>query len=467
MSPNDTFDLAAIGSGPGGYVAAIRAGQLGRKVCIIEKENIGGVCLNWGCIPSKALLESAHLHQQILHAGEYGLDVESVSFDYARAVQRSRKVVETLTNGVRMLLRKNKVRIFEGRATIPSAGTVQIDPGTGKTERIRADRILVATGARARSIPGMTIDGERVMTSRQAIVLDRVPESIVIIGAGAIGMEFAYVYWSFGSRVTVVEMMPHVLPVEDEDSSRLVRRIYEERGVKILTETRVEGIDTPKKKGVAVRVKTPKGEETIEAERALVAVGVEANVEGVFGPALKPELFKGFLKVDANYRTSVPGIYAIGDVIGPPWLAHVASHEGIIAVERMFAGSRQVLDVTTVPGCTYCQPQVASVGLTEKQAKEAGHEIRVGRFPYRASGRALAGGEPEGFVKLIFGAKYGELLGAHIVGAEATELIAELGLARSMEATEAEILETIHAHPTLSEMVGEAALAAFGRAIHI
>lgn len=466
ITEQSAFDLAVIGAGPGGYVAAIRAAQLGKKVCIVEKENVGGVCLNWGCIPSKALLGSAHLYQEILHAADHGIATGKVSADYAKAVGRSRKVVAQLTSGVRGLLKKNGVTLHEGTASIPTPGQVEVAAPKGPARKIRAERILVATGARARALPGAAFDGDRIMSSREAIVLDKVPRSIVIIGAGAIGVEFADIFRSFGAEVTLVEMLPAILPVEDGEVSAALRKIYEKRGVKILTETRVEGIDTGAQ-GVAVRVKTGEKNSSLDAERALVAIGVQANLEGLFGPAVKPEIVKGNLEVDASYQSTVPGIYGIGDVIGPPWLAHVASHEGILAVEHMFAGSRQTLDLTTVPGCTYCRPQVASVGLTEQKAREQGLEIRVGRFPYRASGRALAGGETEGFIKLVFDARYGELLGAHILGAEATELIAELGLARAAELTEAEILETIHAHPTLAEMVGEATMAAYGRAIHI
>jgi dihydrolipoamide dehydrogenase len=459
------YDVAVIGAGPGGYVAAIRAAQLGLKTAIVERDRVGGICLNWGCIPTKALLRSAELFGLFQRAREFGLTVEGLKPDFQAVVKRSRQVADRLARGVEFLLRKNKVQLFPGSARIVGRGKLAVESATG-VEELSAKHIIVATGARPRALPDVQFDGKQILTSKEAMTLESPPKSIVIVGAGPIGVEFAYFFRIFGSEVTLLEMMPQILPLEDAECAEVVAKSFRKSGIQVVTGARVVSVEkTPS--GLGVMVEREGQQLSYEGEVALVAVGVQANVEGMGLEELGVELEGGFIKVDAFGRTNVDGIYAIGDVIGPPLLAHVASHEGIVCVEAIAGRNPQPLDYSNVPSCTYCQPQIASIGLTEEKAKSLGHEVRVGRFPFRANGKSLALGETEGFVKLIFDQKHGELLGAHIVGPEATELVAELAVAKTLEGTFEEIASTIHAHPTLSEAVMEAALDADGRAIHI
>jgi len=459
------YDVAVIGAGPGGYVAAIRAAQLGLKTAIVERDRVGGICLNWGCIPTKALLRSAELFGLFQRAREFGLTVEGLKPDFQAVVKRSRQVADRLARGVEFLLRKNKVQLFPGSARIVGRGKLAVESATG-VEELSAKHIIVATGARPRALPDVQFDGKQILTSKEAMTLESPPKSIVIVGAGPIGVEFAYFFRIFGSEVTLLEMMPQILPLEDAECAEVVAKSFRKSGIQVVTGARVVSVEkTPS--GLGVMVEREGQHLSYEGEVALVAVGVQANVEGMGLEELGVELERGFIKVDAFGRTNVDGIYAIGDVIGPPLLAHVASHEGIVCVEAIAGRNPQPLDYSNVPSCTYCQPQIASIGLTEEKAKSLGHEVRVGRFPFRANGKSLALGETEGFVKLIFDQKHGELLGAHIVGPEATELVAELAVAKTLEGTFEEIASTIHAHPTLSEAVMEAALDADGRAIHI
>jgi dihydrolipoamide dehydrogenase len=460
------YDLIVVGGGPAGYVGAIRAAQLGKKVACVEQERAGGTCLNWGCIPTKALLKSAELFSTIQHAEDFGISVKGASFDFAKIVQRSRGVSDTMAKGIEFLFKSKKVDYVRGKAKITKDKKVVVSDADGKEQTLTAKNILISTGATARMIPGLKADGKVVLTSREALVLEKQPKSIAIIGAGAIGVEFAYFFNSFGTKVTLIEMLPQILPVEDQEVAALLEKSFTKSGIEVLISTKVDKTEVGKS-SVKLTV-SGKESKTIEAEVLLVAIGLVPNLDGLQGEGLKLELdAKGWLKTDARYQTNVSGIYAAGDIIGPPLLAHVASHEAIEAVEGIFVKGKTPHKVTNFPGCTYCQPQVASTGLTEKAAKEKGLKFRVGKFPYRASGRAVAAGEPEGFVKLIIGEPHGEILGAHIVGAEATELIGELGIAITLEATVDEILSTIHAHPTLTEMIVEATAASKGEAIHI
>jgi len=465
MSQN-TFDVVVIGGGPGGYTAAIRATQLGFKTGIVEKDRLGGICLNWGCIPTKALLKNAELLHQFRRAGEWGISYDNLRIDFTKMIGRSRVVSDKISKGVEFLMKKNRIEHVSGHARLTGKGTIQIDGGPGGSRTIRATHIILATGARPRSVPGITIDRKKVITSTEAMSLSAQPESIVIVGAGAIGVEFAYFYNAIGTRVTMVEMLPTILPVEDREITRLMQTSLKKQGIVIHTGTRVESVkDGPG--GVTVTMTTPEGQQSVDGTVALMAVGVQGNVEnlGLEDQGVKVE--RGHIKVDEHYRVTAPGIYAIGDVIGPPWLAHVASAEGIHCVEAIAGKNPEVIDYLSIPGCTYCQPQVASVGLTEEQAREQGYELKLGKFPFKPLGKAVAIGETEGLVKLIFDAKYGELLGAHIMGSEATEMIAELAIAKRLESTGKEIFGTVHAHPTLSEAVMEAAAAAYGEAINI
>jgi dihydrolipoamide dehydrogenase len=458
------YDLIVIGGGPAGYVGAIRAAQLGKKVVCVELERAGGTCLNWGCIPTKALLKSAELMQLVGHLGDYGLTLEGkVGFDFAKVMQRSRGVSDQMAKGVEYLFKSKKVDYVVGKAQVQADKKVVVTGADGKTQTLTGKAILIATGAKARQFPGVKVDGDKVLTSREALAVKSLPKSIIILGAGAIGCEFAYFFNAFGAKVTIVEMLPQILPVEDAEVSELLKRSFAKQGIEILVDTKVEKTEVGAK-GVKLTVT---GGKTLEADHLLVAIGVEANLDGVLAPGLKLELDRGYVKTNDRYESSVKGIYAAGDIIGPPWLAHVASHEAIEAVEGLFVPGKKPHKVTIFPGCTYCQPQVASIGVTEKKAKEQGLKFKVAKFPYRASGKAVAAGDPEGFVKLILAEKHGEILGAHIIGADATELIAELGLAINLEATTDELIATIHAHPTLSEMLHEAALAGEGRAIHV
>jgi dihydrolipoamide dehydrogenase len=458
-----SYDLIVVGGGPAGYVAAIRAAQLGKKVACVEKERAGGTCLNWGCIPTKSLLRNAELYSLLTrHAGEFGLSFDNLKFDWPKVISRSRDVSDKNAAGIEFLFKKNKVDYIRAEATLDKVGAVNVKYADGKTETLTAPRTMVATGVTTRPLPGLPFNGKTVIGSREAMVLQPQPRSIIIIGAGAIGIEFAYFFNSFGTKVTVVEMMPNILPVEDTEVSQTLEKALSKQGIKLLTNTKTTGTEVTDT-GVKVTVEG-KTSETLEADVCLVAIGVQPLLPG---GKLKLDLTeRGYIKTDDTYQTSSAGIYAAGDIIGPPWLAHVASYEAVQAVNGMF-GAGKPKKVTTFPGCTYCQPQVASVGLTERAAKEKGLKYKVGKFPYMASGKARAVGETDGFVKLIIGEEHGEILGAHIIGAEATELIAELGLAITLEATTDEIDATIHAHPTLSEMVHEASEQAYGHAIHI
>ncbi|HEY5229252.1 MAG TPA: dihydrolipoyl dehydrogenase [Opitutaceae bacterium] len=465
MADTTEYDLIVIGGGPAGYAGAIRAGQLGKKVACIELERAGGTCLNWGCIPTKALLKSAELYQKMKKAEVYGLSTTGVGFDFAKVIERSRSVAGQMAKGVEFLLRKNKVDYFVGAGQVNAPGMVSITQGEHKGKFFKAKNILVATGCKMRRIPGLEFDGVKVMTSREALASKELPKSVIIVGAGAIGVEFAYFYNAFGSKVTIVEMLPQILPVEDEEVSKTLHRAFEKQGITVHVGTKCENFKVGKS---SVKVDLVAGETrtTVEADLVLSAIGVVANLEGALAPALKPELEKNYLKVGDDYQTTIPGIYGAGDIIGPPWLAHVATYEAVNAVNGMF-GHGKAKRVKNFPGCTYCQPQVASTGLTEKAARAKGLDIKIGKFPFTASGKAVASAETEGFVKVVTDAKTGEIYGAHIIGSEATELIAEYGLAMELEASVEEIHQTIHAHPTLSEAVMEAAAASIGEAIHI
>jgi dihydrolipoamide dehydrogenase len=463
------YDLIVIGGGPAGYVGAIRAAQLGKKVVCVEMERAGGTCLNWGCIPTKALLKSAELKQLLGHVGDFGLSISGeVGFDFAKVMQRSRGVADQMAKGIEYLFKTKKIDYVVGKAQIqsPAEGAIKkvnVTGTDGKTQTLTGKAILICTGAKARPLPGVKVDGAKVLTSREALAIKTAPKSIVILGAGAIGCEFAYFFNAFGAKVTILEMLPQILPVEDAEVAEFLKRSFTKQGIEIHTDTKVEKTEVGDK-GVKLTVA---GGKTFEADHLLVAIGVEAQLDGLLGSGLKLELDRGYLKTNERYETSVKGIYGAGDIIGPPWLAHVASHEAIEAVEGLFVPGKKPHKVTVFPGCTYCQPQVASIGMTEKVAKEKGLKYKIGKFPYKASGKAVAAGEAEGFVKLILSEPHEEILGAHIVGAEATELIAEVGLAINLEATAEELSSTIHAHPTMAEMIHEAALAGEGKPIHI
>jgi dihydrolipoamide dehydrogenase len=465
MAETTEYDLIVIGGGPAGYAGAIRAGQLGKKVACIELERAGGTCLNWGCIPTKALLKSAELYQKMKKAEAYGLGATGVTFDFAKVIERSRNVAGQMAKGVEFLFRKNKVDYFVGAGQVNAPGMVSITSGEHKGKFFKAKNILLATGCKMRRLPGVEFDGVKVMTSREALAVTTLPKSILIVGAGAIGVEFAYFYNAFGTKVTLVEMLPQILPVEDEEVAKTLHRSFEKQGIAVHVNTKCENFRVGK---TSVKVDLVAGETktTVEADAVLSAIGVVPNLEGALASTLKPELEKGYLKVGDGYLTTIPGIYAAGDIIGPPWLAHVATFESVNAVNGMF-GHGKARRVKNFPGCTYCQPQVASAGLTEKAARAKGLDIKIGKFPFTASGKAVASNETEGFVKVVTDAKTGEIYGAHIIGSEATELIAEYGLAMELEATVEEIHQTIHAHPTLSEAVMEAAAASLGEAIHI
>lgn len=461
-----TFDVLVIGGGPGGYTAAIRAAQLGMKTGIVERDRLGGICLNWGCIPSKALLKNAELLHSFRKAGEWGISYENLQVDFSKIIKRSRGVADRISKGVEYLMKKNKIEHLSGYATLSGKGVVEMKAEGKPTQKITAKHIILATGARPRSVPGVAIDRKRVITSTEAMTLPGKPESLLVVGAGAIGIEFAYFYNAVGTKVTVIEMMPGILPVEDRELTKLMESSLKKQGIEIMTGTRVESVK-PGPKDVTVVVSTPDGKKELKGDLALMAIGVQGNVENMGLESAGVVVEKNHIKVDEHYRTSVPGIYAIGDVIGPPWLAHVASAEGVHCVEALAGHNPAVIDYSSIPGCTYCQPQIASVGLTEEKAIAEGYELKIGKFPFRPLGKAVAIGETDGMVKLIFDAKYGELLGAHIMGSEATEMIAELVIAKKLEATGREIFHTVHAHPTLSEAVMEAAAAAYGEAINI
>jgi len=461
-------DVTVIGAGPGGYVAAIRAAQLGLDVALIEEEYLGGVCLNWGCIPTKALLRNAEVVSLLDRGREFGFSVSDVVLDFAAAVKRSRQVSERLVKGVGHLMRKNDIEVIEGRGMLESANSVKVELTEGGSRTVETDNVVIATGGHARTIPGIDPDGERVMTYRSAIVLEELPASVVIVGAGPIGMEFAQVWNAYGAEVTVVEMMPQALPLEDEEVSKVVGRAFRRRrGVTVMTSTRVQGIDASSD-GVSVTVATEDGEEEVlQAERALIAIGVQPNTENIGLEDVGVETDRGSIVIDDHMRTNVPSVYAIGDVTGKMALAHVASAQGIIAVETIAGEEPKLLDYDAVPRCTYCHPQVASFGISEAEAVEEGHDIKVGKFPFRPNGKALALGERDGFIKIVADATTGEILGAHLVGPEVTELLPELVLARTWELTPEEIARAVHAHPTLSEALMEAAHGVFGEPIHI
>ena len=461
------YNLLIIGGGPGGYTAAIRGAQLGMHVAIVERERVGGVCLNWGCIPTKALLRNAEILQTFRRSEEWGISYENLQVDFGKIIKRSRGVSDRIVKGVEYLMKKNAIDVIPGNGRLVGPGAVEVRAGGAPAATLRADHVIIATGARPRTIPGVTIDRTRVITSTEAMSLSSQPKSMVIIGAGAIGVEFAYFYNALRTKVTIVEMLPGILPVEDRELTRQLESSLKKQGIEILVETKVESV-RPAPEGVTLTVRASGGDtREVTGDVALMAIGVQANVENLGLESAGVTLEKGNIKVDAAYRTNAAGLYAIGDVIGPPWLAHVASAEGIHCVEAIAGKNPAPLDYSSVPGCTYCQPQIASVGLTEEKAKAAGHELRIGRFPFRPLGKAVAIGESEGMVKLIFDAKYGELLGAHIMGSEATELIAELVLGKTLETTGEGLFRAIHAHPTLSEAVMEAAAAAYGEAINI
>lgn len=461
-----SYDVAIVGSGPGGYVAAIRASQLKLKTVLIERENLGGICLNWGCIPTKALLKSAETLALLKEAADFGLSAENVSHDFAKIIDRSRKVAGVNSKGVEFLMKKNKIDVVMGSARLKKPGVLEITDAKDKTNTLNAKHIIIATGGRPRAIPGIEFDGKQIIEYRKAMSLEKQPKSMVIIGAGAIGIEFAYFYNQLGTQVTVVEMLDQILPIEDREIADILTKSFKKQKIAIHTSTRVESINK-KGKSVEVTVSRDGKAEKLTADVALVAIGIQGNSENLGLEEAGVQIEKGFIKVNEWYQTSVPGVYAIGDIVGPPLLAHVASHEGVICVEKIAGVETHPLDYDSIPGCTYCQPQVASIGMTEDKARAEGYEIEIGKFPYTASGKARAIGERDGVVKLIFDKKYGELLGAHIIGAEATELIAELGMAKALESTSAELAKTIHAHPTLSEMIMEAAAAVKGEAIHI
>ena len=461
----DKFDLVVVGGGPGGYVAAIRAAQLKQKVAIVEKDKLGGLCLNWGCIPSKALIRSAEVYELIRKASDFGVEANDVTLNFTKVVKHSRQTANRLNKGVEYLMKKNKITTYSGVAHLGERGVVAIEMSGGTTEKIHGDQIIICTGGKHRSVPGVEFDHKKVINSTDAMVLKKVPKSMVIIGGGPIGVEFGYMFNAFGAEVTIVEMLPHILPLEDEEIIKTLALSFKKRRIKLETNARVESVKTSAK-GVEVEVTTEAGSKKISAELALIAVGFSGNTEGLGLEQLGIEVEKTFIKTNEFYQTAVDGYYAVGDVIGPPLLAHVASAEGIVAAEHIAGLQPRPVDYNNIPGCTYCHPQVASVGLTEKAAKEAGYEVRIGRFPFRAVGKAIANGETEGMVKLIFDAKYDELLGAHIIGAEATDLIAELVTARTLETTAYELMKTMHAHPTLPEAVMEAAAEAHDEAIN-
>ena len=458
----NTYDLVVIGGGPAGYVAAIRGAQLGKRVACVEKERAGGTCLNWGCIPTKSLLRNAELFHLMKHrADEFGLSFDNLSYDWSKVIKRSRSVADKNAGGIEYLFKKNKVDYILGEGSLERAGVVTVKGKDGKAQKLETTNVLLATGVVSRPLPGLPFNGNTVIGSREAMILEKQPKSIVIIGAGAIGVEFAYFFNAFGTKVTLIEMLPNILPLEDTEASQTLEKAFAKLGIQVLTNTKVVKTDAGKG-GVKVSVEG-KSKEIIEAEVCLVAIGVQPLLPG--GVAVKLTE-RGYIETDARYQTNIPGVFAAGDIIGPPLLAHVASYEAIQAVEGMFT-KHTPKKVTVFPSCTYCQPQVASVGLTERAAKEKGLKFKIGKFPFSASGKARAVGEIDGFVKIIFGEPHGEVLGAHIVGSEATEMIGELGLAITLEATHEEIEATIHAHPTLSEAVHEATGQAYGVAIHI
>lgn len=460
------YDLIVIGSGPGGYVAAIRASQLGMKVGVVEKAELGGICLNWGCIPTKALLKSANVFEYIQHAKDYGIEVKEVKPDITGMVKRSRDIAAGMSKGVQFLFKKNKIDQIAGVGKLKKGLKVEVLDSTGKKVDYEAKHIIVATGGRSRELPSFKIDGKKILGYREAMVLEQQPKKLLVVGSGAIGVEFAYFYKAIGTEVTVVEFLPRIVPVEDEEVSKTLERSFKKSGMTIYTNSEVTKVDTSGN-GCIATVKTPEGEIKIETDIVLSAVGISTNIEGIGLEDVGVKTDKGRVVVDDFYKTNIPGIYAIGDIVKGPALAHVASAEGIICVEKIAGQNPQPLNYNNLPGCTYCSPEIASVGYTEEAAKKAGYEIKVGKFPFTASGKAKAGGNADGFVKVIFDAKYGEWLGAHFIGANVTEMIAEVVVARKLETTGHEIIKSVHPHPTMSEAIMEAAAAAYGEVIHI
>jgi dihydrolipoamide dehydrogenase len=460
------YDLIVIGSGPGGYVAAIRASQLGMKVGVVEKAELGGICLNWGCIPTKALLKSANVFEYLKHASDYGIEAKDFRADLSGMVKRSRDVAGGMSKGVQFLFKKNKIDQLLGTGKLKKGGKVEVTDASGKKTDYEGKNIIVATGGRSRELPNLKIDGKKIIGYREAMILDKLPKKMLVVGSGAIGVEFAYFYNTIGVEVTIVEFLPRVVPVEDEEVSKALDKSFKKAGMKIYVNSEVTKVDTSGA-GCVSTVKTPDGEIKIESDVVLSAIGISTNLEGIGLEDVGVKTDKGKVIVDDFYKTNIAGVYAIGDIVKGPALAHVASAEGIICVEKMAGHNPEPLNYNNLPGCTYCSPEIASVGLTEEAAKKAGYEIKVGKFPFTASGKAKAAGAPDGFVKLIFDAKYGEWLGAHMIGSNVTEMIAEVVVARKLETTGHEIIKSVHPHPTMSEAIMEAAAAAYGEVIHL
>jgi dihydrolipoamide dehydrogenase len=461
-----SYDVVVIGSGPGGYVAAIRASQLGMKTAVIEKAEIGGICLNWGCIPTKALLKSAQVFEYLKHAGDYGIVAGDAKADFGAVIKRSRDVAGGMSKGIQFLMKKNKIDVIAGTGKVKPGKKVEVTGADGKTQMVEAKHIILATGARSRELPNLKQDGKKVIGYREAMSLPSQPKSMVVVGSGAIGVEFAYFYAAMGTKVTIVEFLPNIVPVEDEEVSKQLERSFKKVGIEIMTEASVEAVDTSGN-GCKVKIKGKSGETTLDADIVLSAVGITPNIENIGLEEVGIATDKGRVLVNKYYETNIPGYYAIGDLLPTQALAHVASAEAITCVEKIAGMHVEGIDYKNIPGCTYCTPEIASVGYTEKAAKEAGFEIKVGKFPFTASGKAKAGGNADGFVKLIFDAKYGELLGAHMIGANVTEMIAEIVVARKLETTGHEMIKSVHPHPTMSEAIMEAAAAAYGEVIHL
>jgi dihydrolipoamide dehydrogenase len=461
-----SYDLIVIGSGPGGYVAAIRASQLGLKTAIVERENLGGICLNWGCIPTKALLKSAQVFEYLKHAADYGIKVTGGDADFSAVVKRSRDVADGMSKGVQFLMKKNKIDVIKGFGKVKSGKKVEVKDDAGKVTVYDAKNIIIAVGARSRALPNLPQDGKKIIGYREAMVLPKMPKTMLVVGSGAIGSEFAYFYATMGTKVTQVEFMPNIVPVEDEEVSKQLEKSFKKIGIDVMTSSEVLSVDT-KGDGCKVKVKTPKGEQIIDCEIVLSAVGIQTNLENIGLEEVGIVTDKGKIITNPYYQTNMPGYYAIGDCVGGQALAHVASAEGIICVEKIAGHHPEPLDYNNIPGCTYTSPEIASVGYTEKQAKEKGYELKVGKFPFSASGKASAAGSKDGFIKVIYDAKYGELLGAHMIGANVTEMIAEIVVARKLETTGHEMLRAVHPHPTMSEAVMEATAVAYGEVIHL
>ena len=461
-----SYDVIVIGSGPGGYVTAIRASQLGFKTAVIEKENLGGICLNWGCIPTKALLKSAQVFEYLNHAKDYGISADNIKADFGAVIKRSRDVADGMSKGIQFLMKKNKIDVIMGTAKVKPGKKVEVKDAEGKVTVYDGKHIIIATGARSRQLPNLPQDGKKIIGYREAMNLPKQPKTMVVVGSGAIGVEFAYFYATMGTKVTIVEFLPNLVPVEDEEVSKQLERSFRKMGIDVMTEASVESVDT-KGDGCKVKIKSKVGDIVLDAEIVLSAVGIVSNIEGLGLEETGIKTDKGKIITDKFYATNVAGYYAIGDCTPGQALAHVASAEGITCVEKIKGLHVDPIDYNNIPGCTYCQPEIASVGFTEKKAKEAGYTVKVGKFPFMASGKAKAAGSPDGFVKLIFDAKYGELLGAHMIGANVTEMVAETVAIRKLETTGHELIKTIHPHPTMSEAIMEAAAAAYGEVIHI